>query len=173
MGHEDGRRIDVRSLSMPQWILPVAAAGLALSVAAVVLMSDGGDKRPVGPSAPTLSVGEETVHAGDVIELRVQASESYIWGVPTSLEESQGGQRKSLYYWGTWAGENSQTIEPVSASEGNMFAAIGFAGPASFMIQVPDVEPGEYLITKTFIKNGTGSVKERTITSRAQLTVLP
>lgn len=183
MGANMKQEVPAGRSKVPRWAWPVTVMALGIAIAVGLLMPDGGENAPVVPSGPTLAVTaqsgpslavtEPTVRGGDVIELRVQAPQSYIWGVPTSLEEPRDGEWKTLYYWRTWAGKDSATIEPFPASENDFFEDVGFIGDASFRIQIPGVEPGMYRITKEFIKDGTGSIEERTITAAVQITVFP
>lgn len=125
------------------------------------------------PSGPGLAVSDETVRAGEAIDFHVQATQNYTWGVATALETFNDGEWVVLYYWSTGGDKHSRIIEAFTAEEQNVFPAIGFTGDASFRIRIPDVEPGEYRITKTFITGGLGPVEDRTTTPAIQITVAP
>ncbi|MBA3631056.1 MAG: hypothetical protein H0W55_15540, partial [Actinobacteria bacterium] len=97
---------------------------------------------------PTLSVSDQIVRAGDVIELRIDAPQRYGWGLLTSFEESRNGRWKAVYYSSNWGGRESRISGPFPVRKNDMFPLPEFDGDASFRIRIPDVEPGGYRISK-------------------------
>jgi hypothetical protein len=144
------RGVEGEQRLVSRWMWLQGAALVAALLSACSAPGGSGNDPAAAARGPTLSVSEKTVHAGDVIELQVEASRKDTWGVQTSLEESRDGKRETIYYWSTWAGKESRINEPFPADEATVFPMIGFQGEGSFTIRVPDVAPGEYRITKGF-----------------------
>jgi hypothetical protein len=144
------RRVEGEQTNVSGWMRLQGAALVAVLLGACSAPGGSANDPAAAARGPTLSVSEKTVHAGDVIELQVEASQKYTWGVETSLEESRDGKRETIYYWSAWPGEESRINEPFLADEATVFPLIGFQGEGSFKIRVPDVAPGEYRITKGF-----------------------
>jgi len=135
-------------MHVSRWMCLQAMAPVAALLSACSAPGGNGNDPAAAATGPTLSVSENTVHAGDVIELHVEASRKDTWGVETSLEESRDGKRETIYYWSTWADKESRINEPFPADRAAVFPSIGFQGEASFKIRVPDLAPGEYRITR-------------------------
>ena len=126
---------------------------------------------PYGPN-PRLAVSDETVRAGEVTDLHIEATENYMWGVATAFETFRDGGWVVLHYWST-GGDKSLISEPFSAEEEIVVPSLGFWGTASFRMRIPDVAPGDYRITKEFVTTGSEPVEERTTTATVEITVVP
>lgn len=120
---------------------------------------------------PSLSLSETSVRPGDVVELGIQARDTYIWGVLTSLETERDGTWRRVAYWRTWQGRGPRILEAIT-SRGGTIESIGFSGGASFKLEVPQLEPGIYRITKDFNLDGTAPVEERTVLAEVRFEVV-
>lgn len=172
MTMDEGQRVSVRGFSPPRW-LTLAAVALGFLVAAVLWVRDGDVNVRLAPSVPSLAVSEDTVHGGDVIQLDVHGPRNYTWGLPTSLQEFRGGKWKTVYTWAAWLGKESGVLEPIPIEAPGVWPSIGFEGDGSFMIRMPDVDPGDYRITIEFIKDGPAHFEDRTTMPAAHLSVVP
>lgn len=129
-------------------ILLLAAAGIVLLVAMAVLTLV--PEEPREPRrVPSLSISEERVRPGDVIELSVFAG-SYIWGVPSSLEKRRDGEWEAIYHWATFPGKTSEPLEALPVEKVRAWPDIGLRGSASFLLEIPEVGLGVYRITIPF-----------------------
>jgi hypothetical protein len=164
------RGVEGEQTHVSRWMRLQGAALVAVLLLGACSAPGGSANDPAAAArGPKLSVSEQTVHVGDVIELQVEASRNDTWGVQTSLEESRDGKRETIYYWSTWAGKESRINEPFPADEATVFPLIGFQGEGSFKIRVPDVAPGEYRITKSF----SSGPKGRDTRSEIEIRVVP
>lgn len=120
--------------------------------------------------APTLSLSDTTLSPGDVVELLIEAEGQNMWSSLTGLDAQRGDDWERLYYWATYDDRRSGPIE-VTRREGTK--ASGYTGSATFELLIPELEPGTYRITKTFVQPDPGDSGElRTVTAEVRFDLI-
>jgi hypothetical protein len=122
------------------------------------------------PVDPVTELRPGVVRSGDRAALLVRRAPG-IWGLRWPLQRYQDG---AWTEFGTllagpgshWHAAFHRPGEDVDVPE------IGFVGPALMYLDVPELEPGRYRLVRDFIKNGDGSIEDRTDTYYANFEVI-
>jgi hypothetical protein len=117
-----------------------------------------------------VSVTPQTVRVGETVTLGIYRSPG-VWGLAWPLERREDDR---------WVEVGSLNAGPGRAwrphwsldRRGIVTPTIGFGGTAMIRIKIPALEPGSYRLVRDFIKNGPGSVAQRTRTFYAEFEIV-
>lgn len=120
---------------------------------------------------PRLRLSDAEVRPGDVVELLIDAPDEFVWGAMTPLELMTLEGWEPIYYWATYRDREPSPIQALRPGSGAV-NDIGYSGGAAFKLEIPQLDPGPYRITKDFISQGSAPVGERTVVADVRFKLL-
>jgi hypothetical protein len=121
-----------------------------------------------------ISVHPARVRVGDRAQLRVDRSRA-TWGLPWILERLEEEERDTRWKWvgNLKAGPGKQwKAEFYIGHTGGGYEDIGFGGPASIDLVIPELEAGRYRLGQEFIRPGRKPLEERLVWHFAEFEVV-
>lgn len=168
-------RDSYRLLGLPlRGLVAAVVVSICLLVGVMFWMTDSSEPQSPRSTTPSLRLSDPTVETGDVVELNVSAPPEHTWGVMTAVRSSGAAADEFLFYWRTWPGASERPLRAQRPGSGSLdVEAIGFGGDASFLVRIPRLQPGQYVIAKTFVTKATPgkSLAERSVTAEATFSI--
>ena len=152
----------------------VIAAAVALSACAARGGEPAGSEaQATGPDRPSLSLDVSVVHVGDVVSLTIHGPDGYIYGNDAYIEVQESGEWRRLYLLGTGRGGGGYQAldENGQLPPGMALTQEGYMGDVTIKIIIPPLEPGTYRLAKDFIRDGDGTIEDRTTLATATLVI--
>jgi hypothetical protein len=119
-----------------------------------------------------MSIRPEQASVGELVELRIHRTPG-LYGLDWVIERSKGS---------AWEFFGVLVVGPGKPWEKERFYLepnpqvgindIGFHGPASIELEIPELEAGMYRLVQGFIRQGPGSIEKRTETHAAEFEVV-